>query len=236
MVGETPTCRAPAGARRAQRHLDRGDNTPPDRAKRSALEALPPQFLKGFGEPVEFGAWLARASWTAASRPTLLASRLFFGTGSGNCADLGPTGSSRWKGEGQVVLLSGEPGIGKSRITRAVLEQVEPGRPVRLRYQCSPYYTNTAFSPIIDQLERAAGFTRDDTALSKLDKLEALLSQGTAQPREVVPLIRIPSLHSNGAPLSPAHLHPTAPEGADDRCSGRPAPRARRSAAGVGDL
>ena len=74
----------------------------------------------------------------------------------------------RWSkakaGEGQVVLLSGEPGIGKSRLTAALLERLATEPHTRLRYFCSPQHTDSAFYPIISQMERAAGFTHDDTA------------------------------------------------------------------------
>jgi class 3 adenylate cyclase/predicted ATPase len=87
----------------------------------------------------------------------------------------------RWQqaksGDGQVVLLCGEPGIGKSRVTQVLRERVAEEPHIRLRYQCSPYYTNSALYPVIEQLERAAGFARDHTAEQKLDKLENLLRQ-----------------------------------------------------------
>jgi predicted ATPase len=73
--------------------------------------------------------------------------------------------------EGQVVLLCGEPGIGKSRILQTLGEQVAAEPHVRLRYQCSPYYSNSAFYPIIMQLQRAAQMTRSDTPAQKLTKL-----------------------------------------------------------------
>jgi class 3 adenylate cyclase/tetratricopeptide (TPR) repeat protein len=98
----------------------------------------------------------------------------------------------RWEqakeSEGQVVLLCGEPGIGKSRLAQALREQVTQEPHVRLRYQCSPYYTQSAFYPIIAQIERAAQLMRDDTIDQKLDKLEVLLGQGAAQVEKVVPL------------------------------------------------
>jgi class 3 adenylate cyclase len=80
-------------------------------------------------------------------------------------------------GEGQVVLLSGEAGIGKSRLTAALLERLATEAYTRLRYFCSPQHTDSAFYPIISQMERAAAFTHDDTAQAKLDKLDALLAQ-----------------------------------------------------------
>jgi predicted ATPase/class 3 adenylate cyclase len=98
----------------------------------------------------------------------------------------------RWQqakdGEGQVVLVGGEPGIGKSRLVQTVRERVGVDPHIRLRYQCSPYYTNSAFYPIITQLERAAQFARNDTAAQKLDKLETLLGQATVQVADVAPL------------------------------------------------
>ena len=87
----------------------------------------------------------------------------------------------RWSkaktGEGQVVLLSGEPGIGKSRLTAALMERLAGEPHTRLRYVCSPQHIDSALYPIISQMERAAGFAHDDTPQAKLDKLDALLAQ-----------------------------------------------------------
>lgn len=99
----------------------------------------------------------------------------------------------RWEqakeGEGQVVLLSGEAGIGKSRIARMLRDRVASEDHVRLRYQCSPYHTNSALHPIIEQLERAAGFVRDDSFDIRLNKLQSLLSQATIDSAQFVPLL-----------------------------------------------
>jgi class 3 adenylate cyclase/predicted ATPase len=92
-------------------------------------------------------------------------------------------------GEGQVFLLAGEPGIGKSRLIQTVLERVTVEPHIQLRYQCSPYYSNSAFYPIIVQLERAARFVRDDPPAQKLAKLEDLLAQATERMTDVAPLV-----------------------------------------------
>ena len=80
-------------------------------------------------------------------------------------------------GDGQVVLVSGEPGLGKSRITAALEERLHAEPHFRLRYFCSPYRQDSALYPFIDQIGRAAGFAPADPPASKLEKLEALLAR-----------------------------------------------------------
>src|SRR3954465_15068158 len=100
-------------------------------------------------------------------------------------------------GEGQVVLLCGEPGIGKSRILNTLRERLETQGVQALRFQCSPYSVNSAFWPIIDNFERALKFTRDETAEAKLDKLETLVVTHYGRPladvRFVASILSIPS-------------------------------------------
>jgi predicted ATPase len=88
-----------------------------------------------------------------------------------------------------VVLISGEPGIGKSRIAQTVLERISTEPHTRLRYFCSPHHQDSALYPSVTQPERAAGFRREDTSEQRLAKLEAVLSEGTNDLSEVVPLL-----------------------------------------------
>ena len=95
----------------------------------------------------------------------------------------------RWaqarEGEGQIVLVSGEAGIGKSRIAMALQEHVRAERLVRLRHFCSPHRRDSAFFPIVSRLERSAAIAREDAPVAKLDKLGMLLSQSGDDAKEV---------------------------------------------------
>ena len=106
-------------------------------------------------------------------------------------------------GEGQVVLLSGEPGIGKSRVLSAIRERLEAQGAQSLRFQCSPYYINSAYWPIIDNFERALKFARDEQPESKLDKLEALMVKEYGRPisdvRFIASILSIPYEDRYGA-------------------------------------
>jgi class 3 adenylate cyclase/predicted ATPase len=108
----------------------------------------------------------------------------------------------RWSkaktGEGQVVLLSGEPGIGKSRLTAALLERLTTEPHTRLRYFCSPLHTDSTLYPLISQMERAAGFAHDDTAQAKLGKLDAVLAQSFTPPQDAALFAEMLSLPNDG--------------------------------------
>jgi class 3 adenylate cyclase/tetratricopeptide (TPR) repeat protein len=101
-------------------------------------------------------------------------------------------------GEGQVVLLSGEPGIGKSRLIAGLLERLASEPYARLRYFCSPQHTDSVLYPIISQMERAAGYAHDDAPQAKLDKLDALLAQSFASPLDAALFAEMLSVPNDG--------------------------------------
>ena len=141
------------------------------------LEDLGAQDLRGVTEPVQ--AWAAlRASSAKGRFEALRATRLTALVGREEELELLLQRWSKTKSsEGQVVLLSGEAGIGKSRLIVALLERLATEPHVRLRHFCSPQHTDSALYPIIGQMERAAGFAQDDTPQARLDKLDALLTR-----------------------------------------------------------
>jgi class 3 adenylate cyclase/tetratricopeptide (TPR) repeat protein len=150
------------------------------------LHALGTLTLKGFSEPVEAFA-VAGLSGAESRFESVRGGRL---TGLvGREDELGLL-QERWNlardGEGHVALLSGEPGIGKSRILSELRGRLEQERARSLRFHCSPYYVNSAFYPIIDNFERALQLVREETPEEKLDKLEALVVDQYGRPREDV--------------------------------------------------
>jgi class 3 adenylate cyclase len=165
--------------------------------------------LKGIAEPIH--AWRVERALVAESR--FDASR-----GGGTLTPLVGRDEEldlllrRWSqardGEGQVVVLSGEPGIGKSRVLSALRDRLEAQGVQALRFQCSPYYVNSAFWPSIDNFERALKFNRDETTDSKLDRLEALIVTQYGRPladvRFIASILSIPSEARYGAvPMTP---------------------------------
>ena len=153
------------------------------------LDDLGPQTLRGFAEPV--AAWRVEGEGRAEGRFEALHGEHLTPL-VGREHELGIL-LERWAwakdGDGQVVLLSGEPGIGKSRVIRTLLERLgdEPYTP--LSHYCSPHHVNTALYPVIGLLERAARLERDAPADEQLARLEAVLARAGDRLDEVVPLL-----------------------------------------------
>jgi len=162
------------------------------------LEDLGPRDLKGLARPAR--AWAAlRASSMASRFEALHATDLTALVGREEEFELL---RRRWfkatDGEGQVVLLSGEAGIGKSRLTTAFVKLLAGEPHIRLRYSCSPQHTDSALYPIIGQIERAAGLEREDTSQAKLDKLDALLKQTSTSAQDAALFAEMLSLPNDG--------------------------------------
>jgi class 3 adenylate cyclase len=162
------------------------------------LEDLGLQKLKGISDPVR--AWKALRPASVEGRfEAMHASGLTALVGRGEELDLLLRRWARAKtGEGQVVLLSGEAGIGKSRLSAALMEDIVAEPHTRLRYFCSPQHTDSAFYPLIGQFERAAGFAYDDTALTKLDELDELLAQTSTTRQDAALFAEMLSLPNDG--------------------------------------
>lgn len=120
----------------------------------------------------------------------------------------------RWEqvreSEGQVVLLSGEPGIGKSRLAEVLRERVCGEPHTLVRYQCSPYHTHSALYPIVEQIRRVVGFDETDDASSQLDKLEAWLHLAFDDVSEIAPLFAALLSINVGDRYPVSHLRPEA--------------------------
>jgi class 3 adenylate cyclase len=162
------------------------------------LEDLGPKDIKGIAEPVR--AWTALRTSSAEGRfEALHATGLTALVGREEELELLLRRWSKAKTcEGQVVLLSGEAGIGKSRLTAALLERLTSEQHTRLRYFCSPQHTDSALYPVISQMERAAGFVHDDTPQAKLDKLDAVLAQTSTSTQEATLFAEMLSLPKDG--------------------------------------
>jgi class 3 adenylate cyclase len=198
MVGETPNLAARLQAMAEPGGIVIADTTRRLLGNLFELDDLGAKTLKGFAKPVR--AWAALRERPVESRFEALRAMGLTGlVGREEELDLLLRRWSRVKsGEGQVVLLSGEPGIGKSRLIAALLHRLAAEPHQRLRYLCSPQHTDSALYPIIGQIERAAGLTHDDSPKAKLDKLDALLAPTATSSQDAALVAEILSLPNDG--------------------------------------
>ena len=201
VVGETPNLAARLQALAAPNTLVIGAATRQQIGGLFELADLGPQALAGFVEP--------QPAWRVVGESGILSR--FEALRSGETPLVGREEEvelllRRWeqakRGEGCVVLISGEPGIGKSRMAASVLEWVEQEPHTSLRYFCSPHFRDSALWPVIVQLERAAGFARDDAEAVRLDKLRALLAPGALDEGDFALLSELLSLPGSATELN----------------------------------
>jgi len=192
VVGETPNLAARLQGLAGPNTLVIGEATRRQIGGLFDLADLGPQALAGFAEP--------QPAWRVIGESGMLSR--FEALRSGETPLVGREEEvelliRRWRqaksGEGRAVLISGEAGIGKSRLTAALSEHIEHEPHTRLRYFCSPHHEDSAFYPLIGQLERAAGFARDDGPEAKLDRLATLLGPA-AETGDVSLLVELLSL------------------------------------------
>ena len=201
VVGGTPNLAARLQGLAAPNTLVIGEATRRQVGGLFDLADLGPQALAGFAEP--------QPAWRVIRESGVLSR--FEALRSGETPLVGRDEEvelllRRWQqaktGEGRVVLISGEPGIGKSRLTAALSEHIGTEPHTRLRYFCSPHHQDSALYPFIAQLERAAGFARDDTVDARLGKLRTVLAPGARDDDDFALLSELLSLPNNAAALN----------------------------------
>jgi class 3 adenylate cyclase/tetratricopeptide (TPR) repeat protein len=189
VVGDTPNLAARLQALAEPGSLVIAESTKRLLGRTFELNALGSQTLKGFDATVPAWAVLGEAenvSRFEASRPQSLTP--FVGREHEVALLL-----ERWRGardgEGQVVLLSGEAGIGKSRVLAALREGIGSEAHVTIRYQCSPHHVNDAFYPIASHIWHAAGFVSGERSTVRLDRLEAMIARSGPETKDISPYL-----------------------------------------------
>ena len=188
VVGETPNVAARLQGIATPNSVVVASSTHDLEAGQFEYEDLGDRTLKGIAKPVH--AWRVIAARAVEGRFEAV-HRTGLTTFVGRDQEIGLL-MDRWQaakeGDGQIALLSGEAGIGKSRIMQVLRQQLDAEPYTRVRYQCSPFHRSSAMYPVVQQLEFAAGFTAEDSADDKLDKLETVLAQAAEPTPDVMAL------------------------------------------------
>jgi class 3 adenylate cyclase/predicted ATPase len=201
VVGETPNLAARLQARATPGTVVIAEHTRRQIGGLFEIEDLGPQQLAGFTEPQRV--WRVIGESAVLSRFEALRSEAAPLIGRDRELDLLLQCWGQAKaGAGRAVLISGEPGIGKSRLTAALAQAIKSDPHTPIRYFCSPYHQDSALHPFILQLERAAGFVRDDSVDQRLAKLRRLLAPGARGDNEIALLAELLSLPNSAAELN----------------------------------
>ncbi len=175
VVGETPNLAARLQALAGGNEVVASDETRRLIGGGFSVEDLGEHTFKGFPSPLRAwrvaGARMHETRFDAAASPRLTP---FVGRDHEIALVRDAFGRAA-RGDGQVVLLCGEPGIGKSRIMQAIREELGSGAAVTIRCQCSPYHTGSPLHPVVEHLKRAARLDDDDGTGSRLDRLEQIV-------------------------------------------------------------
>ena len=189
VVGDTPNLAARLQARAEPGAVLIADQTRRLLGDAFELRSLDLKDLKGFDTPVRAWAVLREAATETRFEASRSSRMTPFVGREPEVALL----IERWRdacaGEGKVALLSGEAGIGKSRILTSVRERVAGEQHLAIRYQCSPHHVNDAFYPIVNQIWRAAKFATEEAPTERLEKLEIMARRSRLEPTEIVPFV-----------------------------------------------
>lgn len=205
VVGETPNLAARLQSVAAPGQTVVASSTAALLGEEFALQDLGPQILKGFdNNPRAYAVTSIKQRARFQSRAIRTTPLVGRATEIELLRDLW---SKAKNGQGQALVLRGEAGIGKTRIIRELVDQIQSDRQVTMRYHCSPYYQNSALRPMIVQLSEAAGFLPEDSAAVRLIKLRELLSITSASDEAVSLIAELLSIPASGH-LSPLQLTP----------------------------
>jgi class 3 adenylate cyclase/predicted ATPase len=197
VVGETPNLAARLQGIAAPNTMIIAEGTRRLLGNLFELEDLGPKDLKGIAGPA--GAWAVLRASSVESRFEALHTSLTALVGREEETELLLRRWARAKtGEGQVVLIAGEAGIGKSRLTAALMERLGGELHTRRRYFCSPQHTDSALYPITGQMERAAGLAHNDKPQARLDKMDALLARTSTSIEDAALFAEMLSLPNDG--------------------------------------